>query len=95
MAKLTRDSTEAERRAATERVVEVEWIDSHSEHGWSSDVPYPGLIRSVGYVLRDDDTGLTLTESIDLEPGTSAYGCSMAIPRVAVRSVREFSRKKR
>ena len=68
-------------------IAEVKWIDTHTEHGWTSKTPRPGEIRSVGYVICDDDECITLSESIDFIPDASRYGCSTSIPKIATTSV--------
>jgi len=79
-----------ERLAKTRRVAEVEWEDSHTTHGWTDVEPaHDGYsIRTVGYVLQDNDRGLVLTESINTDQETSApWGCTMSVPRSAIRKV--------
>ncbi len=83
-----------------ERIVEVEWEDSNSGHGWQheSELPKSLLCVSVGKVIRDDDDGVLITESWPKPPiqeGQRPYGCSMAIPRSAIREVRELKRGRR
>lgn len=83
--------TNIERLARTRGVAEVEWEDSHTTHGWIDTLPkHDGhAIRSVGYVVQDDEVGVVLTESIDTDETTShPWGCSMAIPRSAIRKVK-------
>lgn len=80
-----------------ERVVEVEWEDSNSSHGWGYDQDLPGFLAiiSVGMVLRDDDAGMLLVESWVKPPvpdGQKPYACSTAIPRSAIRKVTELRR---
>ena len=82
---------DANRAEKLKRVAEVTWEDSRGKHGWTEDVgefPLPE-IRSIGYVMRDDEQGVILTESIDPSTSTtSPYGCSTAIPRSAIRKVK-------
>lgn len=77
----------------TKKVAEVVWTDTHTEHGWTNNVPQPGDIHSIGFVLKDDETGVTLAESIDLVPEASRYGCTTAIPRSGIISVKYLRRK--
>ena len=82
------------------RIVEVEWEDTLTRHGWSSSDELPTqawLIHSVGYVTQDDKAGLVVVEA----RGESAsgvgkdYGCATFIPRSAIRKVTELSRRRR
>ena len=68
-------------------IVEVEWEDSGCKHGWASDLATQSLIYSVGHLVKDEPKGITLTESIDTGEHHAEWGCSLAIPRSAVRKV--------
>ena len=80
----------------TAKVMEVEWEDSQTQHGWTKakiELPARGGYRSVGYVLQDDESGVILLESWDAAEapdhiGVSRFGCQTAIPRSAIRKVR-------
>ena len=78
----------------TDRLVEVRWEDSASKHGWNEEPAKVTDCLSVGFVQEDDDKGIVLVESIVLgsEPGLQRLGCSMAIPRSAIRKVTELRR---
>lgn len=73
-------------------LVEVEWIDSASTGGWCSlDEALAVDLRAlaVGYLVRDDDSGVTLAQ------GADNYGALMAplsIPRAAVQAVHRLER---
>ena len=78
------------------KVLEVEWEDSHGQHGWRTDIvkPSTGLCVSVGYVEMDSEEGVILYESIDLDVDTThKYGCSTFIPRSAIRKTRYLRAK--
>lgn len=82
-----------------ERIVEVEWEDSSCTHGWheGADLPEIWTVFSVGYVERDDQRGIRLTEARAThsgrgKPGSRDFGCSNMIPRSAIRKVRELKR---
>ncbi len=73
-------------------VVEVEWDDTQTRHAWSNWTELPTQawqIKSVGYVIRDDDTGFVLVESLgkSVTSVSKDYGCATFIPRSAVRKV--------
>ena len=85
---------DAERERMAAKIAEVVWVDTHCEHGWTNDVPEPGPIKSVGYVIRDDEEAVTLSESIDLVENTKRYGCLTSIPKNGVISVRYLKGKK-
>ncbi len=75
------------------KILEVEWDDSRGAHGWRTDVVKPPTkpCSSVGYVEKDDDEGVILYESIDLDPSTThRYGCSTFIPRSAIRKTTQL-----
>ncbi|KKM80661.1 hypothetical protein LCGC14_1337650 [marine sediment metagenome] len=84
----------------TERIVEVEWEDSTSLHGWHDELPTKAApIRSTGYVFQDDDDALVIYQSYDGQKVTSdssvsRYGNSLFIPRSAIRKVTELARKR-
>ncbi|KKM92791.1 hypothetical protein LCGC14_1215020 [marine sediment metagenome] len=79
-------------------IVEVEWEDSHTSHGWQDEPSLPAslTVRSVGYAQRNDKSGITLVESIVQanNPGLAKYGCTMAIPRSAIRKVTKLGPKR-
>jgi hypothetical protein len=75
-------------------IVEVEWIDSNSEGGWSSVEQYLKsatagdtlACRSTGYLFHKDKRSLTLVQSQSQKSGYVAD--SITIPRFAVKSLR-------
>jgi len=85
------DRLSAEALAAIGKIAEVYWEDTRGKHGWTDAiVPVPeATIRSIGYVAKDDESGVILVESVDTAEGTtSRWGCSTAIPRSAIRKVK-------
>lgn len=87
----------------SERIVEVEWEDTASTHGWQEkeDMPETWRITSVGYVDRDDADGIRLYEARSISEASVSdhsksrkrdYGCATMIPRSAIRDVRELKR---
>lgn len=73
------------------RIVEVEWVDSISGSQWEEDFKPQEwrdetLMRSVGYVVYEDDEYLMLAQSEKRKKGSSKAGI-MAIPRVAITNV--------
>jgi hypothetical protein len=86
----------------SERIAEVEWVDTLTKHGWlaPADVPTkPWLIHSVGYVFQDDAEGIVLLEARgDSENSGERMkdcGCATMIPRSAIRKVTELRRGRR
>ena len=88
-----------------DRIVEVEWEDTASTHGWQKhdEMPETWLIRTVGYVDREDDVGVRLYEArsisdtsgkVHREQRARDYGCATMIPRSAIRKVTELTRKR-
>lgn len=80
-------------------MVEVEWEDCAVRHRWQDlKAAFPNLVlaRSMGYVLRDDEDGIVLTESLDMDiiEADQLRGCTAAIPRSAIRKVWELRRKR-
>ncbi len=83
-------------------IVEVEWEDSQTTHDWhGEDVPAwkPAVVRSVGYLQRDDDSAVVLVAEQTIgepAPGTAVarYGCTTAIPRSAVRKMTKLGPKR-
>lgn len=68
----------------------VEWIDSSLQNGQVGkvDYPRPELIRSVGWLVSDDDEQVTLARD-DMKD--DEYRGLLCIPRVCIKSVREGS----
>lgn len=86
-----------------DRIVEVEWVDSAVAHGWQTNEDLPAAeafrpkeIRSVGYVIADREDALVIAESWVIGPADglsqiySQFSCTTAIPRSAIRKVREL-----
>jgi hypothetical protein len=73
-------------------MVEVDWIDSATKHGWhdKSDLPEPGDMPclSIGYLVEDGDDRLVLVFGI----GQNEYLCSQLIPKSAVQKVTRLRR---
>lgn len=87
-----------------DRIVEVEWEDSASTHGWQvhKDMPETWLVLTVGYVDREDDEGIRLYEARGFTPpaykGTGQsrdYGCATMIARSAIRKVTDLGPKRK
>jgi len=78
-------------------IVEVCWIDSASSHAWSNranEINNPDrrksmLVRSVGYVVQDDNDVLMLVES---RTAHDSIGCSTTIPKFAIQCRRALGR---
>lgn len=85
-----------------ERIVEIEWEDAAQTHGWQKRIHLPAgtdTNRSVGYVVEENDQHILVTESLapsDVPDGVSPspYGCTLIIPRSAIRHVWELRRKR-
>jgi hypothetical protein len=78
--------------------VEVEWIDSVADHGWSykSDAlskATAGVMRctTIGYILREDDECLVLC--MGEQPGSESVLSLMQIPRESIRAVHPLRRR--
>jgi hypothetical protein len=75
----------------------VEWIDSAGTGSWRALKEHaeaaPKLIRTIGWVLRDDADSLVIAQSIDdLNQEEVPYADnSICIPRVAIREERRVS----
>ena len=75
----------------TPPLIEVDWEDSYSSHGWETlegRLREPGVVRyvkSVGYQLERNRRQIRLAESIG---GSEQVGCTTTIPRFAVKGVR-------
>jgi hypothetical protein len=86
----------------SERIVEVEWVDSTTVNGWhhAEDIPGVDPIVSVGHLHREDDNELVLVQSINLAVDgprvrTAKLSESLVIPRSAIRKVTELKRGRR
>ena len=85
-----------------DRIVLVEWEDTNGSHGWQLESELPGLaeIKSVGFVVAENDEAITLIESISEadagnRPGAQhrRFGCATIIPLSAVHKVTELGLK--
>jgi len=81
----------AERRPP---IVEVEWEDAANNPRWLTPDEvlhavhlHPFIAHSVGYVIHDDKTAMTLAEGINSE---GWYGACWRIPRGMIRKVRKL-----
>jgi hypothetical protein len=82
----------------SERIVEVVWEDSVARDGWTDKVVTvpESYIFTAGYIQRDDERGVVLLFSKDHnESSGTPYGCSMFIPRSAIRKVTELKAARR
>jgi hypothetical protein len=80
-----------------ERIVEVEWTDVSTTHGWHKKDQESGLspCLSVGYLVEENDEYLVLAESLDesvVPDGVTSnnLGCTTSIPRSAIRKITEL-----
>ena len=60
--------TKARRRKAGQRMVEVEWADAATQHGWGDPAehaarPVP-MCRTLGYLIRSDRSGVYVSGTI-------------------------------
>jgi hypothetical protein len=77
------------------KIVEVEWIDSVLEHGWTYEqdvqqkATYEAMeCKSIGYVLKEDTDFLLLCSGV-MPNSSSVYG-AVQIPRLAIIKVKEL-----
>lgn len=77
------------------RIVHVWWVDSVVEHGWSyrdealaKAKPEVMDCTTVGYVLQDEETHLTLC--MGQQPGSDSVLAMVQIPRSAIRDVTDL-----
>lgn len=83
----------------TERIVEAEWEDSCGADRWLDEsdrdefFSRPALLlHSVGYVMRDDEQCLGLTDAVPADPSPGKqWGACITIPRSAIRKITELS----
>ena len=73
------------------KLVEIEWVDSCTEGGWSSQENYlnraqPTICRSIGYLLMKNKEKVAVVQTMSSSTGHVAD--SMTIPMVAVRKMR-------
>jgi hypothetical protein len=73
-------------------VVEVEWVDSTGHSEWHEPTEAKELLtklecRSAGYLIADEPGGIIVALGVG---GLGQYLDSMAIPRVAITSMRRL-----
>ena len=68
------------------KLIEVEWEDIVSMGGWHSEPPSEtAKIVTVGYLLKETEEGVTLTQSLDLdETDKERYNNSIFIPHIVI-----------
>lgn len=73
-------------------VVIVEWLDSLHKFGWQGSNPFSDLqelpiIRSIGFLMIDDECGVTLAQSwSDLD-----HAHTISIPRGCIQKIEELN----
>lgn len=73
----------------------VIWDDAHGtsiRDVTEADLPHhPLVMKTLGWVLRDDEEGVSIVNEVSFEDGTAYYRGHTFIPRAMVRSVTPFS----
>lgn len=78
------------------KCVSVEWVDSSSEHGWATgegSSKQSLACHSVGYVVEDTPERLVISGHY-AEEVTHSWHSPMAIPKVAIVSLKRFKAPK-
>ena len=83
------------------KLVEVDWIDSNCQWGWTKldklkddAVSKSLLCRSVGYVVIDDSDRIALVQSLawaDENASPASGDALLVIPRIAIVTIRKLS----
>lgn len=89
-------------KEAPPRLVEVEWEDACGTDRWLTEeecveffIRPALLLRTVGYVMRDDDHCLGLTETLPIDPSKGEqWGTCIIIPRGTILKVTELTKKR-
>ena len=74
------------------KIIEVEWEDASGGHYWdtaeslSKERIY--IVKTVGYVVRDDDEYVILVQCVDNNKDGASVSGHMRIPRAYIRSSR-------
>ena len=79
----------------TPPIVEVEWVDSWSAHGWRNKAdhidhhgaPYNGVMHTIGFLVERNKEWLRTAGSYDGND-TVQWNCLQSIPNSAIRSFR-------
>ena len=66
------------------RIAEVHWLDSNQRSGWTSIVPAPAIIKTIGFVIDDDDEAIVISSSVDgdensMSPVAIPYECVIGV----------------
>lgn len=66
------------------RIVEVHWLDSNQSFGWTSTIPEAALIKTVGFVIKDNDNEIVISNSLDnnensMSPLAIPYECVVGV----------------
>ena len=75
-------------------LVQLDWVDSESAHGWQSIKEVtkdPQLVHSVGYVIADNDKAITLAADVGEEFGPEdTVNRTIVIPKGMVQKVKRL-----
>jgi len=72
------------------KIVEVTWMDAHSQDAWHEKLE--SSLRScqtAGYLVLDTDDAIVIAGMVDLEPPVT-YACAMTIPKSAIKKMRKI-----
>lgn len=73
------------------RLVLIEWFDSHYVPGWHTNAPEekPLLCRSVGWIIHDGEEAKVIAPHVTDEDPPQRNG-EMTIPVCSIKSIREL-----
>ena len=76
------------------KVYLVDWIDSTVDDKWREAVPLtPARCQSIGYLLENNKTYVTLALSRDKDPSYTPFGMRISIPAGAIVQKRRINLK--
>ena len=69
-----------------QKVLKIDWVDSMSDQSWQQAHTHheAGLCQSIGYLVDEDKSQVTLALNRMTDGGVYPYGSTVTIPKVAI-----------
>lgn len=61
------------------RIAEVHWVDANQRFGWTSTVPSASPVKTIGFVMENNEDEIVISSSVDgensMSPVAIPYEC--------------------
>lgn len=71
-------------------VIEVEYIDASSSHGWGDYTETDLRVRAIGFLVEEQEDRLIMSDSYSFDDTTRKWRCIQEIPKVSITSWRKL-----